>query len=225
MNISRKPDGKVVAVALISVALIIIFLAVGISSCTKRLNFSARYFFVYYKLQDDAHSASSISSTVQNLGGAGYVLEHDGRYYITVSCYYTQSDAEEVCAGLKRRGAECAVLEKSVDGFTLRGNAERNSEKYLGNLNTLASLSRICYDTANAMDKGEYDRTAVKNALAGVETGLKALRRENFSNCFSEGLSYLLTECADVGGDYIYSRDMRRLQIAIADCILNADLY
>lgn len=225
MNVSRKPDFKVVAVAAVCAVLIIIFLAVGLSSCTKRIDFSARYFFVYYKLQDDAHSASSVSSTVQSLGGAGYVLEHEGRYYITVSCYYTQSDAEEVCAGLKRRGAECAVLEKSVDGFTLSGNAERNGEKYLGVLNTLASLSRICYDTANAMDKGEYDRAAVKSALSGVETGLKGLKRDNFSGCFSEGLSYLLTECADVGGGYIYSRDMRRLQIAIADCILNTNLY
>lgn len=215
---------SVVFIAAVS-AIILIFSA-AFSSCNRKLEFRQSYFFVYYKIQQDANSASSISSTVQSYGGAGYIIKSGNNYYITIACYYSDPDAQIVCSNLQTKGLPCSVLKRSVESYALNSsNAEKNKEKYSGNLNTLNSLSRLCYETANAVDTGQCDQIKAKSVLADVKSTLSGLLRANSSNCFTAELSYLITECEDVSYGYVYSRDIRKLQIALIDCILNIKLY
>jgi hypothetical protein len=74
------------------------------------------------------------------------------------------------------------------------------------------------------MDGGEIEQTAVKKFLDDAKTTLQGLLRQNDDNCFTDELNYLIAECDDITFGYIYSRDVRRLQIAITDCILNIKL-
>ncbi|MDE7087320.1 MAG: hypothetical protein K2O67_03910, partial [Clostridia bacterium] len=194
-------------------------------SCGGKLDFKTTFYYVCYDSPSDAHSASSISSVVHSYGGAGYIIEDGGNYFVTVSCYYTEQDAQSVCKTLSTKGLNCSVRKVEAGDYELRGNAGKNQEKYLGNLNTLSALANVCYNLANSLDDYVCDQSAAKSVLGDVKTGLQSLLRQNQSNCFSGELRNLIAECDDVSYGYVLSRDVRRLQIAITDSIVNIRLY
>ena len=191
-------------------------------STANKLSFSATFYFVCYSVEDNAISASSVSDAVSSYGGAGYVLEYRGEYFVTVSCYYEKSNAEKVCESLKRRNLECEVLKIETDEYSLPASADKNL--YLGNLNTLLSLSTLAYECANKLDTGEYGQANAKNVISDIKTGINGLLNANKSNCFTQNLKRLISLCNETGGGIVYSKDLRKLQIAIADDIININL-
>ena len=212
---------SVAAVVTVTVGIIIGVISTG----NAKMKFETEYFFVCYAVRDNALSADAISDTVSNYGGAGYVLEYGGNYYVTVACYYTANEANRVRQTLLKRGLECSVLEVETAEYRLQSAAAKNKEKlFLGNLNTLNSLSRMCYDCANGLDTGKYNQSAAKGVLKDVKSGLEGLRNANLENCFSSELKRLIAECDSING-YVLSKDMRKLQIAIADTVINIELY
>lgn len=211
-------------VVAVTVTVAVILTAVSCSG--SKINFKTTFYFVCYAATDNAISAGSISTAVSNYGGAGYVLEYDGAFFITVSCYYNENDAKSVCESLKRRDLECQVLKIETDEYPLKSTAARShAQLYTGNLNTLQTLSILAYECANALDTGAYGQSKAKSVVSDVENALRGLLNANAENCFSTDLRRLLAECEVLRGNYVYSKDMRKLQIAIADAIINAELY
>ncbi|MDE7400836.1 MAG: hypothetical protein K2N17_02150 [Clostridia bacterium] len=211
------------AVAAVVIAVIILICAVPFG--VSKLGYEKTFYYVCYDSPSDAHSASSMSSVVHSYGGAGYIIENKGRYYVTVSCYYNDTDAQSVCATLNKKGLKCSVLEVEAGDYNLGGSARGKKEKYLGNLNTMTSLSRMCYDLANSLDGYSCDQSGAKAVLQDVKTGLEGLARNNAANCFSSEIANLCAECDDVSHGYVFSYDVRRLQIAIIDSLVNIRLY
>ena len=213
-------------VAIIAVVAITVTICVSAISCSgAKLTFNSRYYFVCYRIADNSVSASSLSGTVSSYGGAGYIMCHDNNYYVTVSCYYAEGDAEAVRTSLKRRGLDCSVLEIVTEDYKLNGYAaKKNSELYLGNLNTLHSLSIMAYECANGLDTGAYSQSKAKDVVTSLKSGLYGLKKANTSNCFTKKLEFLIAECEDKENGYLYSKDMRYLQIAVTDVIINAEL-
>lgn len=224
MKFHRKLNVAVL-VALFSVAAAIVVGVVIVTSSQDRLYYTAQFYFVYYRSPDDAASASSVSSTVQSYGGAGHVVGYGGKYYVTVACYYSRNDADDVCANLKKRGLDCSVLEAEVSGYDLpTARARENAESYKGTLATLYSLSEISYNAANSLDTDGMSQDEIKGVISDVRTTLNGLLRRNSANCFTAELAYLVAECEDAAYGYVRSGDVRKIQIAIADCILNVKL-
>lgn len=213
---------------LISIILVL-FTSVIICLCAvcgagKRIVFKADYYFICYRIVDNSVSAGSLSDTVSSYGGAGYIICHEEDYYVTVSCYYTENDADSVCESLKKRDLDCSVLKISTKEFKLGANDDKTAELYKGNLNTLNSLSRMAYDCANKLDVGEYGQNKAKDVLYAVKDGLKGLKNNNQSNRFTNPINKLIAECEDKDRGFLYSKDMRYIQIAIADFIINAEI-
>ena len=213
----------------ISVAVVITFTA-AIIICSlafgrAKINFASEFYFVCYSVEDNSISADAISDSVSNIGGAGYVLEYNGNYYVTVACYYSENDAERVRQSLMRRGLQCSVLAVETDKYSFKSGIKSNENLFIGNLNTLHALSKLCYECANGLDTGAYNQAAAKAVLADVESGLNGLKNTNRDNCFSGEIRRLLAECGAAGKGYIYSKGMRKLQIAIADTVINIKLY
>ena len=206
-------------------AVTVVICAFTFSCNLSTLNFEATFYFVCYKTEENYVSASSVSEAVSSYGGAGYILELDGEYYITVSCYYSENDANAVCDSLARRDLNCFVLKKETDEYYLPRSAEKNSELYRGNLNTLTSLSSLTYTCANKLDTGEYSQADAKRVLGEVLKGLRSLENANKENCFSSELRRLITICEDAESGIIYSKDLRKLQIAAIDTVINIELY
>lgn len=211
------------AAAAAVLAAIILICAVPFGA--RKIGYKNTFYFVCYDSPSDAHSASSMSSVVHSYGGAGYIIGHGGGFFVTVSCYYDKNDARSVAATLNRKGLSCSVLEVEAGDFAVSGAARKEREKYLGNLNTMTSLSRICYDLANSLDAYSCDQSGAKSVLQSVKTGLDGLARQNASNCFTSEIANLRAECDDVAHGYVFSYDVRRLQIAIIDSIVNIRLY
>lgn len=209
--------------AALSVTAAIILCAVYLGNYT--LTFNAEYYFICYAVRDNSISADAISESVSSYGGAGYVLEYGGEYYVTVSCYYTENEASRVKQSLLRRGLNCSVLKIETDEYPLQSSARNKEKLYLGNLNTLNSLSKLCYECANGLDTGSYSQSAAKSVLKDILSGLDGLSLSNTENCFSGEIRRLIAECKSVGDGYILSKNMRKLQIAIADTVINIKLY
>ncbi|MCM1437882.1 MAG: hypothetical protein NC131_01545 [Roseburia sp.] len=211
------------AVAAVTLALII--LCFTLPSCAGNLGFKTTFYYVCYKSPPDARSASSISSVVHSYGGAGYIIQTGGGYYVTVACYYDGRDAEGVAGVLGKKGLDCSVVKVEAGDYEMRGSSKRYAEKYRGNLKTLLSLSRLCYDLANSLDGGSCSQSAAKSVLGDVKTGLDGLAAINKANCFTGEINVLLAEYSDVSAGYVFSYDVRRMQIAITDCITNVKIY
>ncbi len=210
-------------IAVVTVICVTVGIIVIVASCTaKKLTFETEFYFVCYSIEDNAVSAGSISDAVSSFGGAGYVLEYGGAYYVTVSCYYRKSDADKVCESLKRRELDCQVLKIETSEYHLSFTS--NANLYLGNLNTLQSLSRIAYDCANKLDTGEYGQNQAKTVVINIESGIKGLLNSNSDNCFTPYLRALTAICDDAKDGIIFSKHLRKLQIAMADAIINVKL-
>ena len=221
--------GKKISPFIISVVAVVAVTAaimVAAFSCSaNKLTFKTTFYFICYRTEDNAVSASSVSDAVSSYGGAGYILEHGNSFFVTVACYYNDNDAKTVCESLKKRDLDCEVVEISTDEYTVAGTSNANNKLYLGNLNTLQSLTSLAYGCANALDTGEYGQGQAKSVIYDVQSTLKGLLTANPDNCFSGQIRRLIAECADVSEGYVYSKDLRRLQIAIADTIINVKLY
>lgn len=211
-------------VAVLAVTAAIIFGVIFFGRST--ICFEAKYYFVCYTVRDNVLSADAISDTVASYGGAGYILEYDGNYYVTVACYYSENEANRVKQNLLKRGLNCSILNVETNNYSLQSLSARGNEQlYLGNLNTLHSLSELCYKCANGLDTGEYSQGSAKSVLADVKSGLNGLKLANNENCFWGELRRLIAECDAIDSGFLYSKDMRKLQIAITDTIINIDLY
>lgn len=224
MYVSRQNLKFICAVT--AVVLVTVAICISAVSCSgSKITFESCYYYVCYRITDNSVSAASLSGTVTSYGGAGYILNYDKDYYVTISCYYGESDAQSVCASLKKRDLDCSVLSVETDSYKLKNSyAKKNAELYKGNLNTLHSLSVIAYECANGLDTGEINQIKAKDILLNIESGLNSLLKANPDNCFTYNLSYLIALCEDKESGYLYSKDMRYLQIAITDPIINADL-
>lgn len=215
----------IVSVTIVLAVTVTIILSVIFGS-NSTIQFESEYYFVCYTVRDNALSADAISDTVSNYGGAGYVLEYDENYYITVACYYTNNEANSVKQNLLKRGLACSVLSVEVNNYSIQSLAVWGKEKlYLGNLNTLHSLSELCYRCANGLDTGEYSQSSAKGVLNDVMSGLNGLKMTNNENCFYGEIRRLIAECEAIESGFLYSKDMRKLQIAIIDTIINIELY
>ncbi len=200
---------------------IICFCAVSCSG--ESLTFEQTYYFVCYRMSDNAISAGSLSDTASSYGGAGYILKHKETYYVTLSCYYTEAEAEKVCSTLNNRDLQCTVLKIETNDYKLNNSAKGNKELYLGNLNTLNSLSSLAYDCANGLDTGKYSQSNAKSILSSITDTLRGLLNNNPNNCFTEYIKNIISDCEKFSG-YLYSKNMRYIQIEIADTIINAQL-
>lgn len=212
---------SVVAAVAVTVAVIIFSFSFG----RVKLTFERVFSFVCFSAKDDAISAAATSDSVYNLGGAGYILEYGGKYYITVSCYFNENDANTVRQSLLRRGLDCSVLTIETDEYIIKSGLEKLKKLYAGNLNTLYSLAVMCYECANGLDGGTISQDSARQVLSDVQNGLNGLKKANPSNCFTAETDRLTAECRAAGEGYILSKSLRKLQIAIVDTIINADLY
>lgn len=219
----KKISPFILSVAAVIVATVVILL-ITFSCSANTITFKSAFYFICYKTQDNAVSASSISGVVSSYGGAGYILEYNGDYLVTVACYYDSPSAERVCETLKRRDLDCRVVEITTDEYKVANADGADNKLFVGNLTTLQSLSTLAYDCANALDTGEYGQTQAKGIIEDIKSALKGLLNANPENCFSGHIRKLIAECTDAGEGYVYSKDMRRVQIAIADTIINVKM-
>lgn len=211
------------AIAAAAVVLIVAAIIAAIPSCDNRIYFSVSYYFVCYKSADDAHSAASVSSTVQSYGGAGYIIKIGTSYYVTVACYYNEEDAQSVCSSLGNEGLSCRMVEALTEEYKLPASLSQYKSNIHGALTALDQLGIIFYQTANSLDSGEISTSAAQSVLDDACSTLCGLLKNNQNNALHAEIEYLIALVDDISGSYIYAREIRALQVAVCDAILNVN--
>ena len=212
---------SIAAIILATIMIIVASVIAAAPSCNNKIPFSVNYYFVCYKSTDDAHSADTISSSVQSYGGAGYIIRLGEEYYVTVACYYNEDDAQSVCGSLYNAGLFCQVVGASVEGYDLPRNLSSHRDSIIGSINSLNQLGTIFYEAANAVDSGLMNNTALSGVLADARSALNGILSANAGNALYDEVKYVIALVDDISGGYVYARELRALQIAICDCILN----
>ncbi len=198
-----------------------VMICAGAFACRGgKIDFCATYYILYYSRRDNAQSANAVAAAVSDFGGAGYIFEYDGEFFVTVSCYYSFEEADSVRASLKRRDLDCEILEIEIDAPRISGG-NRNTQLYTGNLNTLNSLSRMAYDCANSLDTGSMNQSGAKGVLKDIQKSLNTLITANKNNYFGGELLRLNTLCENIMDGRLYSKQLRTFQIAACDTIIS----
>ena len=161
-------------ISIVGVLAVTLIICVCAFACNGgKIKFNAKYYFVCYRIADDAISASSLSGTVSSYGGAGYILNYKNSYYVTVSCYYTERDAQAVCDSLKKRDLDCSVLKTEITQFKLKGfSAQRNAQLYLGNLNTLTRFPPLPTTAQTGLTRASLRKARQKKLSLPLKAGL-----------------------------------------------------
>lgn len=197
----------------------VIVLTYALCSNFSDIDFSAKFYYVCYSCPSDAVSASSVSSLVYSCGGAGYTIESGGNYYAVVSCYYEKADAESVIYKLEAEGIKCGVLEISAQGYRIKGS-KADAKECENVMNTMLSLSKVCYNLANSLDKFDCDDKSARLVICDVRDLAEELN--GVSACFYDDLTDITEFCDEIMSGYINSRDVRNLQIQFCDALANA---
>lgn len=177
------------------------------------------YFFVCYKSGDDAQSVGIVSSTVQNYGGAGYTLYLYGEYVSAVACYYSVEDAEKVSAAFFDNGIECAVYGVQVDEYALALRYRDDACRIEGALKTFCQLASIYYSLANAIDGGVIDGGSACAIMEDADAVLSDLEKTDIVP-LADAAANVARHTENIG-DIVCSWQLRLLQIAVVDNLMN----
>ena len=213
------------AALLVFAAILLPFVLTAVSCTDESISYSTTFYFVYCYEADGEDEAESLAGAVRAYGGAGYSLSYGGKYYIAASCYYSETAALSVCESLNRRGLSCGVLTAERESYSLTTtSAVSNSQSLKGAIDSLYGFGKVLYECAAALDTGGSQSDA-KSVIRSVRSVISALLRTDSCACFSPYLNYIYSLCDDlVYGSYVYSRDVRYVQIAAADCLLKVTL-
>ena len=213
------------AALLLLLVLLLSFTVAAVSCSGESLSYTVTFYFVYCYEAGGEDEADSLADAVRSFGGAGYSLSYGGKYYIAASCYYSEISALSVCESLNRRGLSCGLLTAERESYSLTTSfARTNSQSLKGAINSLYGFGKVLYECAAALDTGGSQSDA-KSAVKDAQSVISALLRSDSLACFSPYLNYIYALCDDiVYGGYVYSRDVRYVQIASADCLLKVTL-
>ncbi len=218
----KKAQIKALAVfAAAALSIVVAAVLAALPFCSRRLAFSAVYYLVCYKSADDAHSAGSVSSTVQSYGGAGYIVRYGNEYFVVVACYYDMRDAEEVRLSLKQYELDCRVVEAYAGGYALPVRLSARGGDIEGWLRTLDETGRIFYNAANAADGGNMAGGAAASVLSDARMTLCAVMEGNADNALGDEAGYIIALIDDLDASSVSAREFRVLQAAVCDCLIN----
>lgn len=166
----------ILCIALCFILFIVLFTRIKPGNGHLRLDESGHSIEVfegcYYGLQMGSYSsatgAESAALVLKQRGGAGYVIEVGGVFYVTAASYTKKADAESVAKALSGAGETCAVLELKIRAGRVKLNTGGKP------LAAVYNAMQFFYDAAEdlerigfSVDKGELDAAgAVAQAAA-----------------------------------------------------------
>lgn len=184
----------------------------------------------YYFLVRDCEeaTASVVAGQVYLSGGAGYLLNSDGKQRVILSCYFKQTDCERVKNTLLEKGVEAEILALSTKSFSLDGKNASLQSKVEANAETAETCAKILYETANGLERTDLSQAEARAAVKGVVSSLKGLRKGNEETAFeiwNHKLSDAERRGIEITEGILFAKDLRYLQIELCMDILSTNLY
>lgn len=174
----------------------------------------------FYFLVSEEMGADAAAEAGALGGGAGYVMEREGREYAVLSCYFSLSDAQSVQDRLSDADVAVAVRAEEGGKLYLTGFSEKkNAERLKGCFSTLGSCIRILYELSAAADEGMPQET-LKDILGDVGGVLSRLAKENPDGIFSDLSACAASASEEIGRmseGIVFAKDLRYMQVRLSD--------
>lgn len=146
-------------------------------------------------------------------GGAGYLLEYDGREYVALAVYLDGEDGEAVQTAMAERGENTRLLQINAEYLYFKTRQEKkDSELYTGALNCLHSCMQILDREIVRLDKGATQQSS-KRVLEVLSKQLEYLGKEyetTYTAC-AEVCQETGARLRELASDTIYGKDLRYL--------------
>lgn len=110
-----KKRHKINFMPVLSFILIVVFSCILVASLvikkSNKIFEEKSFFFVSATKSRKQNELASSKDLVETLGGAGYVLENKGNFYLTVNVYSNKTDANEISSSINSAFASSEIVE------------------------------------------------------------------------------------------------------------------
>ena len=172
----------------------------------------------YFLVSQDTHIDAS-THEIRLDGGAGYLLDYDGRSYVTWSVYLQQADGMAVQAGLNET---TQLLKVDVSYLYFKTREEKRRKKDVqGALNSFYGCISVLSQTIEKLEKG-LTQNACGGILSNLEKHFSYLHktyREGYLE-FSDTCASIQSMLADVRSKIIYGKDLRYILCGACDAYI-----
>lgn len=153
-------------------------------------------------------------------GGSGYLWAHGGKNYTVLSCYLSQSGAEEVQTLLNRQNISTEIYPIAVSYFVLRTPADLEDKELLSSsVSVIDGVLQTLYYTANSIEKGEFTQLQARSALAECKSLLSGLSAEQSAGVKYSAIASMaqnsIEELERLEDRIVYARDIRYVLVSL----------
>lgn len=148
-------------------------------------------------------------------GGAGYLLEHDGKEYIAWAVYLNDADGKAVQTTVEEK---TQILKKNVEYLCFKGKKKKEKSVYQGALNTLYGCIEVLSQGISRLDHGGTQQ-ACKRILSVLERQFSYLATtyQNSYPAFSNVCANVHKQLQNILNDTVYGKDLRYVLCGVSE--------
>lgn len=189
-----------------------------------RISLDKKYYFLVQDCEDA--TASAVAGQVYLSGGAGFLLESEGKSAVVLSCYFKITDGERIQGMMSEKGVETRLLTLATQDFTLDGGSAQYKTRVEDNAETVETCARILFETANGLERTDLSQDEARAAVRGVVTTLKGLEKSNKGGFFDAWNRQLISSQRrgeEIASGILFAKDLRYLQVELCLGIVKMD--
>ena len=169
----------------------------------------------YYYLVSTSKNVSASTKNAYFQGGAGYLLENDGKKYAVYSVYDTLTKAERSRENLSERNLEVKTLRIKTGDVYLKGKNRRKKAEIRRVLETLSISATILSDLSRGAEDGRYSQSRLREMLEVVKGSLNAFKKGEFVYDYAKEGRQKIEKMQE---GIVYAKDVRYVEVLLCDC-------
>lgn len=209
---------KLFRISGIVVSFFIFFFCIGYAFFLSRVNtvFVGKTF---YFLTSTSQSVQANAYSIALDGGAGYVLQTNGRAYATLAVYLKETEADKVQRQLQKSGEETEIVKKEIDKLYLKHFKDRkNAKRIKGAVDCLYSYIQLLNGEIRRLEEGATQQSCAR-VLRNLSKQLYFFSKET-QNVWADCAISCLKNAQDIDNiakNTILLKDLRYMQCKMSE--------
>ena len=163
----------------------------------------------YFLVSQNEHIEVSTHETRLN-GGAGYLLDYEGKEYVVLAVYLNETDGQTVQASLVDK---TELLQINVDRLYFKGKEKKKKRTvYEGALNSLYGCLEVLSQGISRLDRGMTQEACrrILSTLSKQFSYMASAYKESYPH-FSNVCAVIQAKLEELMGETVYGKDLRYL--------------
>lgn len=172
----------------------------------------------YYLVSEDMQMEAG-AEFVKLDGGAGYLLESNGKEWVALSVYLKERDGVSVLQNLENGGKKGKILAVQAEKLYLKTpTQQKNALKYKGAFDSLYGCMQVLEDCIFRLDKGMTQESCkrILNTLNKQYSYLEKEYQTDFESCAAVCNAAKLA-LGEILSNTVYLKDLRYLACQLAE--------